>query len=513
MTNGVRNGITEMCLLELNKHALKFIQKEVRIIDMGPANKTASMQSEFSLKKILPVLLAVTSGMFLVILDSTIMNVAVPKLVSAFDTNLSTIQWVITAYTLSLSAIIPLAGWFSDRFSSKRMFMTSIVLFVLASVLCALAQTPEQLIIFRILQGLGGGMVAPIGIATVFSVSPPDKRGSVMGILGIPMLLAPILGPVLSGWLIEFINWHWIFFINVPVGFIALLMAWRYLPTAKPKHNSKLDVVGAILAPISFASLVFAVHQAGEKGWSNAWTLGSLIFGIVMLTIFIWHELQQKYPLLELRVFRSPAFVHGILVAWLNQIALFGSILLFPLYLQQVKGLSPLEAGLYVIPQAILSTVGINLGGKLFDRYGVRPVAIMGILSLSGSLLALTQVTANTSPLYIMCSFAFAGLGQGLTMMQINTHVLKSAPKELVSRVTPITTSAQQIMSSFGVTITMAFLAEKIRELPSQHTLNQLGYAFGSTFWITLGFAIAALVLSLFFAKRIENKTASPQSK
>ncbi|WP_194233759.1 MDR family MFS transporter [Paenibacillus donghaensis] len=473
---------------------------------------TGSTQAAFSLKKILPVLLAVASGMFLVILDSTVMNVAVPKLVNAFGTNLSTIQWVITAYTLSLSAVIPLAGWFSDRFSPKRMFMTSIVLFVIASVLCALAQTPEQLIVFRILQGLGGGMVAPIGIATVFTVSPPDKRGSVMGVLGIPMLLAPILGPVLSGWLIEYVNWHWIFFINVPVGIIAFLMALRYLPVVKPKPNSKLDILGALLAPISFTALVFAVHQAGDKGWSDTWTLGSLACGALLLLVFIWHELRQKYPLLELRVFRSSSFTHGIIVAWLNQIALFGSILLFPLYLQQVKGLSPLEAGLYVIPQAILSTVGINLGGKLFDRFGVRPVALLGILSLAGSLLALTQITAHSSAFYVMCSFAFAGLGQGLTMMQINTHVLKSAPKELVSRVTPITTSAQQIMSSFGVTITLAYLVGQMRDLPAQHTLDQLGHAFGSTFWITFGVAIAALVLSLFFSKRPQT-SANPSQQ
>lgn len=359
-------------------------------------------------------------------------------------------------------------------------------------------------------------MVAPIGIATAFTVSPPEKRGSVMGILGIPMLLAPILGPVLSGWLIEYMNWHWIFLINIPVGLLAFLMAWKYLPTAKPKDNSKLDVIGALLAPVSFASLVFAVHQAGDKGWSDASTLVSLVCGILLLGIFIWHELRQKYPLLELRVFRSGAFVHGISVAWLNQIALFGSILLFPLYLQQAKGLSPLEAGLYVIPQAILSTVGINIGGKLFDRFGVRPVALVGILSLAGSLLALTQINNHTSPFYIMCSFAFAGLGQGLTMMQINTHVLKSAPREFISRVTPITTSAQQIMSSFGVTITVAYLNGQIKKLPIDHTVDQLGHAFGSTFWITFAFAIAALALSLFFTKRTDTTTTrsqQPQSK
>ncbi|MFF2016960.1 MDR family MFS transporter [Paenibacillus sp. NPDC058177] len=460
-----------------------------------------SAPSEFSMKKILPILLAVATGMFLIILDSTIMNVAVPKLVDTFHSNLGTIQWVITAYTLALSAVIPLAGWFSDRFTPKRMFLASIVLFVIASMLCALAQTPEQLIIYRIFQALGGGMVSPIGIAMVFKVSPPDKRGSVMGILGIPMLLAPIFGPILSGWLIEFINWHWIFLINLPVGIIAFWMAWRYLPASKPGKEMKLDVLGAVLAPIAFASLVFSVHQAGEKGWLDEWTLGSLGLGVITLLLFIWNELKQKHPLLELRVFRSKTFTHGIILAWMNQMALFGSILLFTLYLQQAKGLSPLEAGLYVIPQAIMSTIGINVGGKLFDRYGVRPVAFIGILSLAGALFALTHITTSTNAFYIMSSFAFVGLGQGLTMMQLNTHVLKSAPIELVNRVTPITTSAQQIMSSFGITITAAYLSNQIRSLPAQHTLEQLGQAFGHTFWITLSFALIALVLTFFLKK------------
>jgi EmrB/QacA subfamily drug resistance transporter len=322
-----------------------------------------------------------------------------------------------------------------------------------------------------------------------------------MGILGIPMLLAPILGPVLSGWLIQYINWHWIFLINLPVGIVAFLMARKFLPSSKPGHEMKLDVPGAILAPTAFATLVFTVHEAGDKGWANAWTLGSLGIGALALLLFIWNELRQTQPLLELRTFRSPAFTHGIILAWMNQIALFGSLLLFTLYLQQVKGLSPLEAGLFVIPQAILSTIGINVGGKLFDKYGIRPVALAGILSLSGALFALTRITADSSSFYIMCSFAFVGLGQGLTMMQINTHVLKSASKELVSRVTPITASAQQIMSSFGITITMAYLSRQIPSLPSEHSVQDLGLAFGRSFWITLAFSLAALVLSLFLKK------------
>lgn len=178
----------------------------------------------FSLKVILPPLLAIIVGMIMVILDSTVVNNAVPKLVEYFNTDLKTIQWAITGYTLALSAVIPLAGWMTDKFGSKRIFLVTIVLFTLGSVLCGLAQSPEQLIIFRIIQGLGGGMVAPIGMAMVFKLAPPERRGSIMGVLGIPMLMAPAFGPVISGYLVDYVSWHWIFIINLPIGIVAFIL-------------------------------------------------------------------------------------------------------------------------------------------------------------------------------------------------------------------------------------------------------------------------------------------------
>ncbi|WP_261807843.1 DHA2 family efflux MFS transporter permease subunit [Paenibacillus sp. N3.4] len=374
-------------------------------------------------------------------------------------------------------------------------------MFVLGSLLCSFAQTSEQLIVFRIIQGLGGGMVAPIGIAMAFQISPPDKRGSIMGILGLPMLLAPILGPVLSGWLIEYVNWHWIFLINLPVGIVAFFMGKKYLPSAKASAKVKLDVVGAILAPIAFASLVYAVHEGGNNGWSDFSTMITLAIGITALLVFIRVELRQKQPLLELRTFRSVEFTRSIILAWVNMMALFGSILLFPLYLQQVKGLSPLDAGLLVIPQAIMSSIGINVGGRLFDKFGPRPVVFMGILSTVCSLFAMTQISVDTSTLVITICLAFLGLGQGLTMMQINTHVLKSAPKDLVSRVTPITTSAQQIVASFGITIITAYLSHQITAVQDIHNLSALSKAFSHTFYIPFGLAVIGLVLSLFLHK------------
>ncbi|WP_246362684.1 MDR family MFS transporter [Paenibacillus alba] len=461
--------------------------------------ETKGSPQAFSLKAILPTLLAIATGMFLVILDGTIMNVAIPKLVHQFNTDLKHIQWVITGYTLALSAVIPLAGWFSDRFSAKRAFLWSIVMFVCGSVLCSFAQTSDQLILFRIIQGLGGGMVAPIGIAMTFQLAPPDKRGSVMGIMGLPMLLAPILGPVLSGWIIEYVNWQWIFLINLPVGVLAFFLNKKFLPSASPSKKMKLDIKGAILAPIAFGSLVFAVHEGGTNGWSSSLTVTFLAIGVAALFAFILVELGHKQPLLELRAFRSKDFTLGIILAWVNMMALFGSILLFPLFLQQVKGLSPLDAGLLVIPQAILSSIGINVGGRLFDKFGIRPIAFVGIISTACSLFAMTHISVDTSTTFIVSCLAFLGLGQGLTMMQINAHVLKSAPKELVSRVTPITTSAQQIVVSFAITIITAYLSSQLSILP--HTLDGMADAFSQTFYIPFGLALLGLVLSFFIRK------------
>ncbi|GJM73429.1 hypothetical protein HMSSN036_56450 [Paenibacillus macerans] len=199
----------------------------------NPANA-----QEFSIRSIIAPMLAVIVGMIMVILDSTVVNVAVPRLVDYFATDLKTVQWTITGYTLALSAVIPLAGWMTDKFGEKRIFLITIALFTIGSVLCALAETPAQLIVFRIIQGLGGGMVSPIGFAMVFKLAPPDKRGAVMGALGVPMLLAPALGPVLSGWMVENLSWHWIFLINLPIGIIALLVGLRFCRNPKGgKHR------------------------------------------------------------------------------------------------------------------------------------------------------------------------------------------------------------------------------------------------------------------------------------
>lgn len=480
---------------------------------MNPSS-TAAAEAPFSLRAILPSLLAIIVGMIMVILDSTAVNVAVPNLVQYFDTDLKTVQWAITGYTLALAAVIPLAGYMTDRFGSKQVFLTTIAMFVLGSVLCSVAQTSGQLVLFRVIQGLGGGMVAPIGMAMVFRLAPVERRGSIMGMLGIPMLLAPALGPILAGYLVEYVSWHWIFLINLPIGIVGIILGLKYLPVTEKKGRAHLDIFGILLAPLAFSMLAYGVNQGGGESWTSTGALVGLSVGGVALVLFVIVELLQKHPLLELRVFRSSDFTRGIILSWVTQAALFGSMLFVPLYLQQIRNYTPLETGLILLPQALASGVGMPLGGRLFDKIGARPLVFVGLSIISTALFLLSGVTVDTSLPLIILSLVMMGLGMGLSMMPVNTHVLNSAPREWVNRVTPLTAAAQQVVVSFAVAGMTGYLTSQITVHMGKMTAgsNPLAAAvqgFGDVFFLSGCIAVAGVVLSLIL-RRPKTAGAAP---
>ncbi|MBE1442139.1 MDR family MFS transporter [Paenibacillus sp. OAS669] len=466
---------------------------------------TTGSDREFSVKQLLAPLLAVVIGTFMVILDSTAVNVAIPTLVTYFDSSLQTIQWAVTAYTLALSAVIPLAGWLTDKFQAKRVFLISIGLFTIGSMLCALAQSTEQLIFFRVLQGLGGGMVSPIGMAMVYRLAPPDKRGSVIGMFGIPMLLAPALGPVLSGLLVEYVSWQWIFLINLPVGVAGIMIGRKWLPSFESKQAPSLDIIGMFLGPLAFAMITFGVSEGGAD-WTSTRTLTGLIVGGTALVLFVISCLRQKQPLLELRVFKSSDFTRGIIISWIMQTALFGTVLLFPLLLQQLKGYSPLETGLILLPQAVGSMIFMPIAGKIFDKAGARPPLLAGMTLITVALFTMAFITIHTTIATVMITLFLLGSGMGLSMMSLNTHVLNATPRDLVSRVTPLTSAAQQVVCSFAIAGLTGYLAYRLSANEAVHSDGasslEAGLAsYGDTFFLAAWIACIGLVLCLFLRK------------
>lgn len=461
----------------------------------------------FSLKKVIPMVLTIAAGMLLVMMDTTIMNIALPTLQHHFNTNLATAQWCITAYTFALAAVTPLSGWLSDRLTAKRAFAGAIVLFTIFSFMCTLSTSISMMITFRALQGLAGGIVGPVGMALSWQVVPTDKRGALMGLLGLPMVVAPIVGPLLCGWLLKVATWHAIFFINIPIGILSLILIEIFIPLNKTNIKDPFDWRGMLLGPSGFLSLLYAIHRLSNHGLSDPLTSSLFLLGIVLVGLFYFNELHQPKPLMAVQAFKSGQFTRGISVSWFNQIVFFGVTLLVPLFLQTAKGFTALHAGEMIIPQALASFVGMVIGGQLFDRWGIRAVALPGIAVMAGGVMALTQLTNSTTSLQLIFMIIAVGLGQGMTTMQISTYNLSVAPKNVVTRITPMINSTQQIVNSLAVVLLTNVLTKNIKHAMSLHATSMammkshVILAYGHTFIVPLCILVASWLMVLTLTK------------
>ncbi|QSF47136.1 DHA2 family efflux MFS transporter permease subunit [Paenibacillus tianjinensis] len=488
--------------------------------------------AEFRLTSILVPLLAIIAGVFMVVLDSTAMNVALSTLVKDFHTNLTTLQWIVTGYMLAQASVIPLSGWLSDRFGAKTVFLTAVVVFTIGSILCATPSSAEWLIAFRVLQGLGGGCVLPVGMAYVYRLAPKSKVGIVMGIMGIPVLFAPAIGPVLSGWLVQYHSWRWIFLINIPIGIICVLIGLRKLPNSQRGQVPGMDKLGMLLGPLAFASLTYGVSQ-GAESWTSDKTLIGLALGAVALIAFVITELRSTTPLLELRILRSIDFSTGILVQWIAQFGLYGALFLLPQFLQQARGFGAFDTGLTLLPQAIASGLMMPIAGILFDKIGVRWLVVCGLTLVSGALFQYSHVDLTTQRHDLIIPLIMCGAGMGMMMMPMNTHLLNKAPSQLVNRVTSLTNSMQQVINSLAVSTLVTILTSRAAsrgaemkaaaaasgvdaasaspEMLKQATQKVHAQGFADTFHIMIYVALGGAVLGLLL--RRGRKSAEGESK
>jgi EmrB/QacA subfamily drug resistance transporter len=483
---------------------------------------TVKPDAEFRLSSILVPLLAIIAGVFMVVLDSTAMNVALSTLVKDFGTDLNTLQWVVTGYMLAQASVIPLSGWLSDRFGAKTVFISAIVLFTIGSILCATPNSAEWLVVFRVIQGLGGGCVLPVAMAYVYRLSPISKVGVVMGIMGIPVLFAPAIGPVLSGWLVEYHSWRWIFLINIPIGIVCVLIGLRKLPKVDRTQVPGVDKYGMILGPLAFAALSYGVSQ-GAESWTSDKTLIGLAVGVLALLAFVVVELRSSTPLLELRVLGSIDFTSGILVQWVAQFALYGALFLLPQFLQQARGFGAFDTGLTLLPQAIASGLIMPVAGILFDKIGVRWLVVCGLSLVSGALYQYSHVDLTTESRDVILPLIMCGAGMGMMMMPMNTHLLNKAPRHLVNRVTSLTNSMQQVINSLAVSTLVTILSSRAtaRGIEMQEAAAQSGISadnaspealkqagqivlakgFDDTFHIMMFVAIGGAVLGLLLRR------------
>jgi EmrB/QacA subfamily drug resistance transporter len=469
-------------------------------------------------RSVLLVASVVVLGAIMSILDVTVVNVAINALAQEFETSLTTIQWVATGYTLALATVIPLTAWGAERFGTKRLYMVSIALFVIGSALAGTAWDATSLIVFRVLQGLGGGMLMPIGMTILTRAAGPHRVGRVMSVIGVPMLLGPIFGPILGGWLVDDFSWRWIFFINTPIGIAALVLAARLLPRDGVGARLPLDYRGVALLSPGLALLIYGLAESGAHGgFGHAQVLAPSIAGALLLATFVWHALRTPTPLVDLRLFANRVFSASIVTMVLMILAVFGGMLLLPLYLQVVRGESALETGLLLAPQGLGAMLAMPIAGRLADRTGIGRIVPVGLAIIAVTFWWLTGLQAGTSYLDLGIALFFMGLGMGFTMMPTFTGALQTLRRASIASASTTLNITQQVGASIGTAVMTVILTGAMTSRlgggdgagggigalaqlpPAEFARVQplLAGAFGATFWWAVGFVGFAFLVAV----------------
>ncbi|MGZ5389880.1 MAG: DHA2 family efflux MFS transporter permease subunit [Aeromicrobium sp.] len=423
---------------------------------------------------VLKVAGVVVLGAIMSILDITVVNVALPTFQRVFadggeELAYSTVAWTVTGYTLALATVIPLTGWGADRFGTKRLYMTAIALFTIGSVLCAAATDINMLIAFRVLQGLGGGMLMPLGMTIMTRAAGPHRMGRLMAILGVPMMLGPIMGPILGGLLIDNASWHWIFLINVPLGVAALIYSYVILPKDAPVPSESFDFLGMLLLSPGLALFLFGISslpgEGGDFGAPRVWV--SVLAGVVLMMLFVFHSFRPEHPLLDLRLFANRNLTVSVITMFMFAAAFFGGLLLVPTYFIQIRGETTLAAGLLVAPQGIGAMLTMPIAGALVDRIPVGRIVPVGLVLIIAGMFPLTQIEADTSYGLIIAALFVMGLGMGATMMPLFTSALKTLTNHEVARGSTLLNISQQIASSVGVAVMSVILTNQLNDSPA----------------------------------------------
>ncbi len=398
-------------------------------------------------------LVATTIGSFMSILDSNIVNIALPKILEDFHANLQNGQLIIASYLMALAVVIPLSGFLGERVGMKRLYMITLGLFTLGSVLCGLAWNVQSLIFFRVMQGLGGGMLQPLGMAIVFTMITPLERPKFFALLGIPTLLAPLIGPSLGGYIIDLTSWRMVFLINLPIGLADIFLSYILLKETEIRTDTKLDARGFAFAAIAFPCILMGLTQGSEHGWTSPIVPVLLILGTGSFGLFIRQELRHHDPMLQLRLYKDSMFRLAQVIQWIGFFSLFGLNFLMPLFLERVHGYSAAEAGRILLPMGVGAFLTMNAAGRLYKVIGPRPLSIAGLLVIGSITFFWSTVDQNTGTIPLMLLVTGRGIGLGLFAQTIQLVAYNTVPQGQLPRATALVNVGQRVDGALSTAI------------------------------------------------------------
>ncbi|WP_225724893.1 MULTISPECIES: DHA2 family efflux MFS transporter permease subunit [unclassified Nocardia] len=437
-------------------------------------------------------------GAILAFLDATVVNVALKSLSGTLGSSLDAIQWVVTVYLLAQAAVLPVTGWAVRRIGAKRLYLVSLLVFVIASIACGLSGGVGELIAARVFQGIGGGVMVPAGQMILVTAAGPRGLARVMAAVGIPMVLTPVVGPTIGGLLLENVGWQWIFLINVPLGVIGLLLALRLLPADERAESAgPLDVFGLALASLGMACLTYALAEAGSLGISAPRVLITAAVGIVALAAFVLRSLRVAHPVLDVRLYRDALFSSASVATFIFGAATFGAMVLLPLYFQLVRHQDAAHTGMMLAPQGIGAAVAMAVSSRVFDRIGSRICVLGSVIGIVATL-PFMLITADMPYWVLAAAMVVRGAGIGLAVMPAMTVALGTLRPEKISDATPQLNIMQRLGGSIGTAVFVIILDKSLRDNGIQPA--DQAAAFGATFAWVLAAAVLATLPTIVMA-------------
>ncbi|MEB6237023.1 DHA2 family efflux MFS transporter permease subunit [Staphylococcus gallinarum] len=447
----------------------------------------------FHVEKRIPLFIVLLSGAFITILNQTLLGTALPPIMKDLQVSESTVQWLQSIFMLVNGIMIPITAFLIERFTSRQLFLTAMIIFAAGTLLCAVGPEFTTLLIGRVLQAAGAGIMMPLMQTILFLLFPVEKRGTAMGLFGLVIAFAPAIGPTLSGVLVEHLSWRSVFYVVLPIAIIIIITSYFLLKNVTETTHPKLDIASVILSTLGFGGLLYSFSSVGEAGWASIQFLLPLIIGIIALVIFIRSQLKLKEPMLEFRVFNYGIYTLGTVLSMFVFGVLIATNIILPLYMQNMLQFSALESGLVLLPGAILMGIMNPVTGYLFDRFGGKWLARLGLIVLVGSTIPFTLLTAHTSFTYLAIGNALRMLSISMVMMPMTTLAINQLPNNLIAHGTAMNNTFRQMAGAIGTAVFVTLMS--VTAIPKSG-ITGIIHGVNVTFTVAAAISVVALLLS-----------------
>jgi EmrB/QacA subfamily drug resistance transporter len=477
-------------------------------------------------------------GAFITFLNNTLLNIALPSIMTDLKVDPSTVQWLATGFMLVNGILIPSTAFLIQKYSVRHLFLVAMGLFTIGTIIAGMAHVFPLLLAGRMTQAAGSAIMMPLLMNVMLISFPIEKRGAAMGVFGLIMMGAPAIGPTLSGWIVEHYDWRMLFHFVTPIAIIVVLIGFFLLKDTKEKVDIKLDFFALLLSSIGFGGLLYGFSSAGKMGWDDPVVYGTIIIGAISLFIFIIRQLKQEKPMLNFKIFKFPAYALSITISMVVTMAMFSGMILTPIYVQSLRGISPLDAGLMMLPGALIMALMSPITGKLFDKYGGRVLAIIGLSIMVITSYYFSKLTFDLSYNYLIFLYSLRMFGMSLVMMPVSTNGLNQLPKRFYPHGTAMNNTLQQVSGAIGTALLITVMsnraessgkelaaeamknmdgqptAEALAQMKQQITMQATLDGINFSFYVTVFISALALILA-FFIKRVtqaeeeENPTAT----